>query len=152
MKWDIIWLNSNFISKGQCWWLAMMKRKNFASALGNYGVHRCHLYHCYGVMVDCLCHLFYVSNNCSYFWFIDWITGADLDSHNVDEMNKNVKKKDCRQPLIKMKRWTIMMMYLIRYGTSILQISYPTIIMTIMMTTMIDTKLWCLPHQSFHIS
>lgn len=34
-----------------------------------------------------------------------------------------------------------MMMYLIRYGTSILQISYPTIIMTIMMTTMIDTKL-----------
>ena len=71
------------------------------------------------------------------FWFIDWITGADLDSHNVDEL----KKKDCRQPLIKMKRWTIMMMYLIRYGTFILQISYPTIIMTIIMTTMIDTKL-----------
>lgn len=34
-----------------------------------------------------------------------------------------------------------MMMYLIRYGTSILQISYPTIIMTIMMMIiMIDTK------------
>lgn len=75
------------------------------------------------------------------FWFFEWITGADLDSHNVDEMNKKRKEKDCRQPLIKMRRWTIMMMYLIRYGTFILQINYRTIIMTIMMMIiMIDTK------------
>lgn len=25
------------------------------------------------------------------FWFFEWITGADLDSHNVDEMNKKRK-------------------------------------------------------------
>ena len=27
------------------------------------------------------------------FWFFEWITGADLDSHNVDEMNKKRKKE-----------------------------------------------------------
>ena len=36
---------------------------------------------------------FYVSGNCSYFWFFEWITGADLDSHNVDEMNKKRKEE-----------------------------------------------------------
>lgn len=27
------------------------------------------------------------------FWFFEWITGADLDSHNVDEMNKKRKEE-----------------------------------------------------------
>lgn len=27
------------------------------------------------------------------FWFFEWITGADLDSHNVDKMNKKRKEE-----------------------------------------------------------
>ena len=62
------------------------------------------------------------------FWFIDWITGADLDRRNVDEMNEK-RKEEGLPPA------PIMMMYLIRYGTSILQISFPIITMMMMTDT-----------------
>lgn len=78
------------------------------------------------------------------FWFFEWITGADLDSHNVDEMNKKRKEEGLPPAPYQdeeMDDHDDMMMYLIRYGTSILQINYHTIIMTIMMMIiMIDTK------------
>lgn len=28
------------------------------------------------------------------FWFFEWITGADLDRHNVDEMNEKRKEEE----------------------------------------------------------